>query len=117
MQNIQSLSTPITLVISEVVEPDRIQDYEVWTKGINQAAQQFDGFLGVDIIRPRDHAYPEYVVIVKFDSYVHSRTWLTSSVYHTWMEKSRDLVSRRSLQQLPSGLELWFSLPKNTLRK
>lgn len=112
MQNYQQ-SDPITIVISEVVEPDRIPEYEAWTKGINQAAQQFEGFLGVEVIRPRDHVYPEYVVIVKFDHYVHCRNWLTSDTYRTWMEKAPELVSARSHQQLPSGLELWFTLPEN----
>lgn len=116
MQNPEQMPAPITLVISEIVEPNRIQAYEAWTKGINQAARQFAGFAGVEIIRPRDHAYPEYVVIVKFDHYDHFRAWMTSPTYQQWIEKSRDLVATRSLQQLPSGLELWFTLPPNRLQ-
>jgi len=117
MQDLQSQSSPITLVISEVVEPGRLQEYEAWTKGINQAVQQFEGCLGVETIRPRDHDYPEYVVIVKFDQYVNFRHWLASSTYKKWMEKSSNLVAVRSRQQLPSGLEMWFTLPKNSMRK
>lgn len=113
MQDPQPQSGPITFVISEVVEPRHIQEYEAWTKGINRAAQQFEGFLGVEIIRPRDHIYPEYVVIVKFDNYAHFREWTASQTYREWMEKSKDLVAERSRQQLPSGIEMWFTLPKN----
>ncbi|MEE3716841.1 antibiotic biosynthesis monooxygenase [Tumidithrix elongata RA019] len=113
MQNSEQHPDPITLVISEIVEPDRIQEYEAWTKGINQSAQQFEGFLGVEIICPRDHDYPEYVVIVKFDNYIHYKSWLNSPTYQKWMERSQDFISRRSLQQLPTGLELWFSLPRD----
>ncbi|NJP11015.1 MAG: antibiotic biosynthesis monooxygenase [Leptolyngbyaceae cyanobacterium RU_5_1] len=109
-------AAPITLVISEIVEPHRIQDYESWSKGINHAASQFEGFLGVDVIRPRDHAYPEYVVIVKFDNYPHLRNWQASPIYQEWMEKARDLVVDRSRQQC-SGIELWFTLPKNASQK
>ncbi|MGQ9872096.1 hypothetical protein [Leptodesmis sp.] len=64
MQTSQPYSGPITLVISEIVESDRIQEYEAWTRGINQAAQKFAGFLGVETIRPRDRNHPEYAVIV-----------------------------------------------------
>ncbi len=117
MQNTQQFSNSITLVISEIVEPGRIQDYELWTKSINEAAQSFDGFLEVEIIRPRDHDYPEYVIIVKFDHYTHLRNWLASSTYQQCIEKSRPLVAARSQQQLPSGLELWFTLPQNSRRK
>lgn len=113
MQTLGQQSDPITLVISEVVEPNRIDEYEDWTKGINQSAQQFEGFIGVDVIRPRDHQYPEYVVIVKFDNYEHCKNWLTSSIYKKWMRKSHQLISRRSQQQLPNGLELWFTLPRS----
>ncbi len=106
-----ALDTPITLVISEVVDPDRVQDYEAWAKGINHAAQQFPGFLGVQVICPRDHTHPEYVIIVKFDNYDNYRQWRSSVTYHDWISRSRDLIATRSYQQLPSGIELWFSLP------
>lgn len=101
-----------TLVISEVVEPSQIQAYEAWSKGFNQAAQQFAGFLGVDVIRPHDHAHPEYVVIVKFDSYAHFRHWRTSPTFQQWVEQGRGLVVDRSQQQL-GGVEMWFTLPPN----
>lgn len=107
---------PITLVISEVVDPDQIEAYEAWTKGINQDAQQFAGFLGVEVIRPRSAAHPEYVVIVKFDHYLHLSHWLSSPVYQTWMEKSHQFIAARSQQHLPTGLELWFTLPESLQR-
>ncbi|MBD2073566.1 antibiotic biosynthesis monooxygenase [Phormidium sp. FACHB-592] len=108
MENFDQPSDPITLVISEVVEPRCIQAYEAWSRGFNQAAQQFEGFLGVNVIRPRDHDHPEYVVIVKFDSYNHFRAWRTSPTFQQWVEKGRDLVVDRSQQQF-GGVELWFS--------
>ncbi|MFM7885202.1 MAG: antibiotic biosynthesis monooxygenase, partial [Pseudanabaena sp.] len=115
MQTSGQQSDPITLVISEVVEPSRLDEYEAWTKGINQAAQQFVGFIGVDVIRPRVYQYPEYVLIVKFDNYEHYKDWLTSPIYHNWMLKSKKFIAKRSQQYLPSGLELWFTLPKSAL--
>lgn len=114
MPDSQQQSDAITLVISEVVETSRLQEYEAWTKGINHAAQQFEGFLGVEIIRPRDHDYPEYVVIVKFDTYGHLRQWLTSPIYQNRMAESDKFISMRSQQQLPGGLEQWFTLPQNS---
>ena len=113
MQILGQQSDPITLVISEVVEPNLIKEYEAWAKGINQSAQQFEGFIGVDVIRPRDHQHPEYVVIVKFDNYDHCKNWLTSSIYQQWMQRAEEFIAQRSQQQLPDGLELWFTLPKS----
>lgn len=111
MREKQQQPGPITLVISEVVEPSQVSAYEAWTKGINHDASQFDGFLGVEVIRPRDHDYPEYVVIVKFETYEYLRSWLISPTYRNWMDKSYGLIAARSQQQQPSGLELWFTLP------
>ena len=110
-----SLSEPVTVIISEVVSPERLDDYEAWTKGINQDAQTFEGFLAVEVLRPRDNAYAEYVVIVRFDSYDHLRRWVTSSTYQYWMEKSRGLISKRAFRHMTSGLEIWFSPPRNAL--
>lgn len=106
-----SPSDPITLVISEVVKPDQIQAYEAWVSGINHAAKQVEGFLGVDVIRPRDHDYPEYVVILKFESYKRLRCWLASPTYKEWMAAAGDFFVSRSYQKKPTGMELWFSLP------
>lgn len=114
MTQLNTCSEPVTLVISEVVDPDRIDDYETWTRGINQAARQFEGFIAVEVLRPRDNAYSEYVVIVRFDSYDHLRRWVTSSLYQQWIEKSRGLISRRSLRHMTNGLEIWFSQPRSS---
>lgn len=112
MEKQYASSDPVTLVISEVVAPSQLAAYEAWTKGINQDAKQFEGFVGVDVIRPRDHAHPEYVVIVKFETYDHLRRWLLSPTYRNWMDQSYGMIAARSQQQLPDGLELWFTLPQ-----
>lgn len=109
----EQTSDPITLVISELVDPRYIDEYENWAREINQAAKQYPGFRGIEVIRPRDHAYPEYVVIVKFDQYIHLRNWLASPTYQQSMSQAHRFIAERSHQQLPDGLELWFTLPKN----
>ena len=42
MQILGQQSDPITLVISEVVEPNFIKEYEAWAKGINQPSNLRD---------------------------------------------------------------------------
>lgn len=105
--------SPVTLVIAEIVERDRIPEYETWSKGINSAARNAPGFLGVDIIPPRDSHYPEYVVIVKFASYDQLRQWMQSATYQTWVERSRPLITDRILEDQPQGLEIWFNLRRH----
>ncbi|PSN76156.1 antibiotic biosynthesis monooxygenase, partial [filamentous cyanobacterium CCP4] len=96
MEANQPQSSPVTLVISEVVDPSKVSAYEAWAKGINRDARTFDGFLGVEVIRPRDHSHPEYVVIVKFETYEYLRRWLISPTYRSWMDQSYGLIAARS---------------------
>lgn len=102
---------PVTEVISEVVQRDKIEAYENWVKGINQAVKEFTGFLGVDVIRPRDPANLEYVVIVRFDTCANLKSWKSSATCRQWMEKSQGMQSRGTHLQEANGLELWFTLP------
>ncbi len=104
-------SEPVTLIISEIVAPDKLDKYEIWARGISLAAQQFEGFLGAETLRPRDNAYAEYVVIVRFASYDHLRQWATSPIYQQWIDKSQGLVAKRTLRHMTRGIEIWFSPP------
>lgn len=106
-------SEPVTVVISEAVAPSRLDDYEAWSHGINQVAQTYDGFMAVEVLRPRDNAYSEYVVIVRFDSYDHLRAWVTSDDYRHWIERSRGLIKQRSYRHMTRGLEIWFASPRS----
>ncbi|NER82673.1 MAG: DUF1330 domain-containing protein [Leptolyngbya sp. SIO1D8] len=110
-------SEPVTLVISEAIAPDKMDAYEAWTRGINQAAQRFDGFLAVEVLQPRDSAYSEYVVILRFASYDYLRRWVTSPTYQQWIRKSQDFICRRSLRHMTSGLEIWFAHPQSPSTK
>jgi len=105
---------PVTVVISEIVLSTRVKEYETWVSGINQVVANFKGFLGVDVIRPRDSNHLEYVVIVRFDTYQNLDNWQKSQLSKKWLEKSQHMVERQSHSMQVTGLELWFTLPKNT---
>ena len=107
-------SEPITLVISERIDPEKMDEYETWATGINQAVQLAEGFIGVEVLRPRDNAYADYVVIVRFDSYDHLRRWVTSPLYKQWIEKSQGLIARRSLRHMTTGMDIWFGDPASS---
>ncbi len=102
---------PITVVISHLVKPGYEEPYERWQKGISAAARQFEGHLGASFLRPTNPAYPEYVIIVKFDCYRHLKEWLESPIRQIWIEKSAPLVQEDQKLQVMTGLETWFTLP------
>ncbi len=102
---------PVTLVISKVVKPNKNDAYEVWAKGINKVIKRFDGFIGVDVIRPRDHSHNEYVVIIRFDNIDALNKWQASAICRSWLSNAQDLIETQSKYQKSDDLEFWFTLP------
>ena len=102
---------PVTLVISKVVKKDKNEAYEHWAKGINKVIKRFDGFIGVDVIRPRDQTHNEYVVIIRFENIESLSKWQTSPVCRSWLLSSQDLIETQSKYQTSDDLEQWFTLP------
>lgn len=113
---IEKDNQPITAVISHLVKPGREIDYEQWLKGVAAAAKQFDGHLGVSIIRPHDHTYPEYVSILKFDRYSNLKQWMESDIRKGWIDRAKPLIQKDEEVQALTGLETWFTLPGRQLR-
>ncbi len=106
----------VTAIISHLVRPGREPGYEEWLHGIATAAHQFKGHLGVNIIRPCDHAHPEYVAIVKFDRYDNLKGWLESSVRQEWLARLQPLIEKPETIQTLTGLETWFTLPNKLMK-
>lgn len=101
----------VTAVISHRVKPDQQQAYEQWLHGISAVAQQFEGHMGVNFIRPQDPHRPDYVIILKFDCYRNLKTWMDSSVRQDWIDQVQPLVQQEQDVQILTGLETWFTLP------
>lgn len=106
----------VTAIISHIIRPGREQGYEEWFRGIAADARTFKGHLGVSTIRPRDHVHPEYVVILKFDRYDNLKIWLESDTRREWIERLQPLIEKPELIQTLTGLETWFTLPKQPLK-
>ena len=106
---------PVTLVISKVVKPNKNDAYEAWAKGINKVIKRFDGFIGVDVIRPRDHTHNEYVVIIRFENIDALNKWQTSPICRSWLSNAEELIETQSKYQKSDDLEFWFTLPEQDL--
>ncbi len=110
----KSSSEPVTALIVRVVRPQRMNDFEEWAKGMNQVAKGFEGYLGTDLIRPRDHSHPEYVIVVRFDEYEHLRAWMGSMEREEWLKRSEDMTIGEMHVQEMHGFQPWFTLPDHS---
>mgnify|MGYP000060337231 FL=1 len=106
---------PVTLVISKVVKPNKNDAYEIWAQGINKVIKRFDGFIGVDVIRPRDHSHNEYVVIIRFENIDALNKWQSSPICRSWLSNAEELIETQSKYQKSDDLEFWFTLPDQNL--
>lgn len=116
------LNDPVTTIFRRFVQKDKVQAFEEWIKEMTTARSKFDGYIGLNIVRPSDHDHPEYVMILTFDSYENLRKWqesedriklVTKSIEFTEGETNIDDI--RIEQQ--SGLEYWFDQPKLVINR
>lgn len=110
----KSSSEPVTVIFVRNVKPNRMNDFEEWAKGINQAVKGFEGYLGADVIRPGDHLHPEYVIVLRFDEYEHLRAWMGSTERDVWVKKSEEMTIGDAHIQEAHGFEPWFTLPNHS---
>ena len=105
---------PVTVVIVRDIKPSRIADFENWVKDISPVVRRFDGYLGMDVIRPGDHTHPEYVIVLRFEEYEHSRAWMGSTERAAWVKKSEEMTMGETYIQEAHGFEPWFTLPDHS---
>lgn len=111
------IQTEYKFVISNIVKPSKLDDYETWIRGINSEVIKFDGFLGVDVIRPRTPKYLEFIIIMKFSTHKQLMMWQQSDVRHAWLDKSNKYILKKAEMEKLSGLELYFSFPNSNQHK
>ncbi len=105
----------VTAVITHRVRPGHESSYETWMKGISAAAREFEGYLGVSVLRPQPGEISDYVIVSQFDSCVHLNAWFHSDIRKDWIEKVQPLIQERESIQILTGLEAWFQLPRQPL--
>ena len=102
---------PVTIIIKHQTKPGREKEFRCWLKGINAAAMRFSGFMGVEVIEPRNPTHLEYVIIVRFDTYANLKIWHDSDVRRKYLDDLLPLAESKGSYEYFSGLEYWFTLP------
>lgn len=101
----------VTAIISHCVRQGRQRGYEQWLQGITAAARQFAGHSGITILRPQPGAPPEYVIILRFETYQHLQHWMNSDIRKRWIERAEPLTDKVANVQVLTGLDYLASLP------
>jgi len=67
-----------TVVLVQRVRPGRENEYLRWQAEINDECRNFPGFEGDEVIPSVPGIQDDYVVIYRFDTFVHLNAWLRS---------------------------------------
>lgn len=104
-------SESVTALIVRQVKPDRFDDFEDWANGMTPIASKFQGYLGTDIIRPRDKMHTEYVIVARFDNYENLKAFMTSGEREEYLKKSAEMTVGEMVIKERHGLAAFFTLP------
>jgi uncharacterized protein len=102
---------PVTTTVTRRVKPGHELFYEQFLAGINAAASQFPGHLGVEVFRPESATVGEYRIVYRFATGDHLRAWLESDERAAWLERAEPHVIGPMRTRFVTGLESWFTLP------
>ena len=108
----QTPSNQLLLSFRGVIKSGCEEEFEAWVDGIGQAAMQYEGHLGLEVIRPTDHSHPEYVIIFRFDNYSNLKKWELSDTRREWLERAEPLAASEAKVRIITGLEFWFTPPE-----
>ncbi len=100
---------PVTVIVTRTAKAGKVAEFEQWMEGIIHAAMKFQGFAGINVIRPQDPARPEYVIIFHFDTYENLARWENSPERREWAERGRSVVEGEPKIERRTGLEFWFT--------
>src|ERR687888_19855 len=102
---------PVTVVVRHRVKPGKQAEFEGWLRGISQAVLQFEGHLGLNVVRPADLTRHEYLVFFRFDTFANLEKWEGSQTRQEWLDTLEPLMAHAPARERHTGLEVWFTAP------
>jgi antibiotic biosynthesis monooxygenase (ABM) superfamily enzyme len=97
--------------ISIVVYPDKISVYKTWLLKLEETIKHYEGFLGIDIILPKNISEPEYLIIVAFKNENDLQKWNESKDLEQFRQETKDFVKFKAKPKETVGVELFFNRP------
>jgi len=99
---------PLTVIVTWRVRPGCESEFEAWRREISAAALGFPGHMGINVILPSGNER-DYVIIFRFDTYEHLRSWQDSDIRQKLLKKAEPFRESEPSYRLQNGLEYWFA--------
>jgi uncharacterized protein len=99
---------PVTVVISQRVRPDRIEQFAAAHDRVLAELAKFPGFLRSELFPPVDGVTDEHTIVFAFDSREHLDAWLESDERADWQARIGPLISGDRRMNVVGGFAGWF---------
>ncbi|KXI30444.1 antibiotic biosynthesis monooxygenase [Paraglaciecola hydrolytica] len=98
-----------TVVITHRIRSDKHTEYECWLGEIAPLCKASPGHLDWHIVRPIKGITETYTVIIRFDTTVNLKKWMSSSERERLITKVQPLLAGVDEFYISSGLDFWFT--------
>lgn len=101
-------------VVIIAVPKKNIFKFEKWAKRLKGELVKFPGFLGIDVIRPKDENSIEYTFLIRFKNEKKLEKWQHSLELKQLIKKVETLILYKKVEFKKMGIELFLDTPKFT---
>lgn len=105
----QQLPDIVTLVVRHRVRSAQLTTYEVWLHRTMGVAEQFEGHLGVDVMRSRDAGLTHFTIVLRFSCTQRLQTWLDSAERKQLINEAVPLLVDGDQIEVSTANEFWFT--------
>ncbi|MET7797759.1 antibiotic biosynthesis monooxygenase [Streptomyces decoyicus] len=92
-----------TVVTSQKVREGRTEEYQRWQDRTNQAAREFEGFVGAEVYPPGAGEESEWVAVFRFSGMDRLTAWLDSDRRQELLDEARGLFEGPPAQEVLQG--------------
>ncbi|MEW9520338.1 antibiotic biosynthesis monooxygenase [Streptomyces tubercidicus] len=98
-----SMAVNATVVTSQKVRAGRADEYQRWQDRMNQAAREFEGFVGAEVYPPGAGEVNEWVTVFRFSTMDYLTAWLGSDHRQELLDDARELFESPPKQDVLQG--------------
>lgn len=106
---VRQLPDIVTLVVRHRVRTAQLTAYEVWLHQIMSVAEQFEGHLGVNVMRSRGAGLTNFTIVLRFSCIERLQAWLDSIEREQLISEALPLLVDGDQTEISTAHEFWFN--------
>ncbi|WP_211242667.1 antibiotic biosynthesis monooxygenase [Halopseudomonas bauzanensis] len=106
---VQQLPEIVTLVVRHRVRPAQLTAYEAWLRRTIGVADQFEGHLGVNVVRSRAAGLTGFTIVLRFSGPQRLQAWLESYERKQLINEALPLLVEGDQTEVSEVKDFWFT--------